>query len=245
MYIRTSVCTVPGIVETSIRTTRLSFARHWLEATQGAPTHCQVPPAASVITTPLVPSVCNTMFISHTHRALVHFFLHGITTGFHIGYNLPSAALKSAKKIMPSACDHAAVESDYLTAELAEGRIAGPFSPSMVPYAHISRVGVIPKSHQPNKWRLIVDLSNPHGNSVNNSVQRIYAPLLKCRWMMPQVTSSKLVQELSSQKSISKVHSVLSQYTQRSPPSSDGVGGLTFYRHLPSVWLAVSPEIVF
>ena len=36
------------------------------------------------------------------------------------------------------------------------GRVAGPFQQSLVPHAHLSRFGVIPKNHQPNKWRLIV-----------------------------------------------------------------------------------------
>ena len=35
---------------------------------------------------------------------------------------------------------------------------------------HISRIGVIPKPHQPGKWRLITDLSSPKGGSVNDGV---------------------------------------------------------------------------
>ena len=128
--------------------------------------HCQVSSAASVITTPLVLSAWCMMLISHPQWALVHFFLHGITTGFKIGYNLPSTTLKSTKKNMNSAYDHAAVVTDYLAAELAKGCVAGPFPPPMVPNTHISRFGVIPKSHQPNKWRLIVNLSHSHGKSV-------------------------------------------------------------------------------
>lgn len=34
----------------------------------------------------------------------------------------------------------------------------------------MSRFGVIPKSHQPGKWRLIVDLSYPEGKSVNDGI---------------------------------------------------------------------------
>ena len=46
----------------------------------------------------------------------------------------------------------------------------GPFERSEVPDVHISRFGVIPKSNQPEKWRLIVDLSHPEGRSVNNGI---------------------------------------------------------------------------
>jgi hypothetical protein len=37
---------------------------------------------------------------------------------------------------------------------------------------HISRFGVIPKKHQPGKWRLIVDLSHPAGSSVNDRIEK-------------------------------------------------------------------------
>ena len=37
---------------------------------------------------------------------------------------------------------------------------------------HLSRFGVIPKLHQPGKWRLIVDLSHPSGASINDGASR-------------------------------------------------------------------------
>lgn len=143
---------------------------HRLEATHNALVECQVPPAASVITTPLVPSAWRTMLISYPHRHMVDLFLHGITTGFRVGYNLPSTTFKSAKKNMKPAYDHMEVITDYLATEVAEGRAMGPLSPSMVPSTHINRCGVIPMSHQPNRWRLIVDHSHPHGKSVNDGI---------------------------------------------------------------------------
>jgi len=42
----------------------------------------------------------------------------------------------------------------------------------LVPEAHISRFGVIPKKHQPGKWRLIVDLSHSSGHSVNDGIPK-------------------------------------------------------------------------
>ncbi len=33
-------------------------------------------------------------------------------------------------------------------------------------------IGVIPKSHQPGKWRLIVDLSHPKNRSVNDGIEK-------------------------------------------------------------------------
>jgi hypothetical protein len=49
------------------------------------------------------------------------------------------------------------------------GRVLGPFS-SPPPGLHRSRFRVIPKKSQPGKWCLIVDLSAPHGHSVNDGI---------------------------------------------------------------------------
>ena len=61
---------------------------------------------------------------------------------------------------------------NYLNEEIALGRVAGPFQESSVPKAHISRFGVIPKHHQPNKWQLIVNLSHPSSGSINAGIPK-------------------------------------------------------------------------
>ena len=61
--------------------------------------------------------------------------------------------------------------------ELAQHRVAGPFSVALIPKAHINRFGVIPKKHQPGKWRLIVDLSHPSGHSINDSIPKTLCSL--------------------------------------------------------------------
>ena len=56
---------------------------------------------------------------------------------------------------------------EYLKKELSLGWIVGPIQSEVVPpNAHVSPFGVIPKSSQPGKWRLIVDLSSPQSRSV-------------------------------------------------------------------------------
>ena len=42
------------------------------------------------------------------------------------------------------------------------GRVVGPFNPNVLPRVDVSHFGVIPNSHRPSEWRLIVDLSHPH-----------------------------------------------------------------------------------
>ena len=106
------------------------------------------------------------------YKPLAEFFLQGITKGFRIGYDYDNGILKSAHKNLGCALEHTEVVDDYLQTELAHHRIAGPFRREGLHSIQINRFGVIPKGHQPIKWRLIVDLSFPKGQSVNNGVPK-------------------------------------------------------------------------
>ena len=55
---------------------------------------------------------------------------------------------------------------------MARGRVAGPFPSPPLPNLQVSSFGVIPKKGQPGKWHLIVDMSSPHGSSVNDGIDR-------------------------------------------------------------------------
>ena len=71
---------------------------------------------------------------------------------------------------MHSALVHPTPVEDYLHTELQASRIIGPIPDNAL--IQISRFGVIPKSGQPGKWCLILDLSSPHGSSVNDAIQK-------------------------------------------------------------------------
>ena len=71
---------------------------------------------------------------------------------------------------MASAYQHPEVVSAYLADECRKGRVLGPFAHPPVPALKVSRFGVIPKRSQPDKWRLIVDLSSPEGHSINDGI---------------------------------------------------------------------------
>jgi len=61
----------------------------------------------------------------------------------------------------------------YLGEELVAGCVAGPLQKSSVPQAYVCQsVWVRPENHQPNKWRLIVDLSYPDDGSVNGEIPK-------------------------------------------------------------------------
>ena len=50
-------------------------------------------------------------------------------------------------------------------------RLLGPFPRSKYLDLHVSPMGVIPKS-EPGRWHIIVDLSSPEGNSINDGINR-------------------------------------------------------------------------
>ena len=131
-----------------------------------------VPPEAAVITTPLHPHKWLEMLRAYPYDALKEFFINGLLHGFKIGFNNPPSQLHSARKNLPGALQHPQVVDDYLKAEIAEHCVIGPFQTKDIPAAHISRFGVIPNHHMPNKWRLIVDLSHPVDFSINDGIPK-------------------------------------------------------------------------
>jgi hypothetical protein len=124
------------------------------------------------IHTPLVYAAWKCLLMSYPCREMAQFFLGGIVYGFRVGFNSQIVHLKSASRNMLSSMSHPDVVDAYLLNEIQEGRVVGPFASNILSSVHISRFGVIPKSGQQNKWRLIIDLSHPNGRSVNDGIHR-------------------------------------------------------------------------
>lgn len=73
---------------------------------------------------------------------------------------------------MHSASESPGIIDEYLGAEVEVGRILGTFQTiDLYTPVHVSHFGVIPKGHQENKWRLIVDLSALDRHSINNGIK--------------------------------------------------------------------------
>ena len=125
----------------------------------------------AAINTPLKLEEWGTALQDHPDQRLARFLLEGIQHGFRVGCS-PHQLLESARRNMPSALANPSPVSEYLKTELQAGRVLGPFEPGEIPEVHVSRFGVIPKKHQPGKWRLILDLSHPPNASVNDGVAR-------------------------------------------------------------------------
>ena len=68
-----------------------------------------------------------------------------------------------------SAQQHSPVVDSFLSAQLEQGYLLGPFPPQDCPAVITSSLAVIPKKTF-GKWRVIVGLSRPRGHRVNDSL---------------------------------------------------------------------------
>jgi len=123
----------------------------WTSHMKNQSSNINVPPTATAITSPLIMGNWMEALADHPNRPLVNFFITGVSEGFHIGFKQPPNPLKSAKHNLSCALQDPETVDKYLAEEIALGRVANPFQQSLVPQAHISRFGVIPKNHHPNK----------------------------------------------------------------------------------------------
>ena len=87
-------------------------------------------------------------------------------------FNSSFILLKSTRCNLEGTLQHPTVVEEYTAEEITQHRVIGSSPKSAVPGVYISGFGVIPKRHIPNKWRLIVDLSNPTGHSVNDGIPK-------------------------------------------------------------------------
>ena len=131
-----------------------------------------VPAWLRAVDTPLVHQQWTIVLAAHPDREFATYILQGIEQGFGIGFDHAQKSCRPAMSNMLSATEQAEVVRAYLDKEVALGRVVGPVSLQAAPAnAQISPFGVIPKSSQPGKWRLILDLSSPEGCSVNSGIE--------------------------------------------------------------------------
>ena len=171
----------------------------WIKLCNRSPQVVKVPPLARSICTPLDYSAWCYFLQGEANQELAHFFLNGILRGFHVGFNYDNCGLRPATKNLQCAYDHPQVVEDYLHCEVITSRVAGPFCQAAISGVHTSRFGVIPKGHQQDKWRLIVDLSHPKHHSINDgipsslcsiqyitvddAIQKMLNLVQECRWL--------------------------------------------------------------
>jgi len=99
----------------------------------------------------------------------------GLTNGFHVGFTRRRDLLRSHCHNHPSLRANPAVVDEQIASGLVAGRLLGPISQDRFPFVHTSPLGLVPKSHQTNQWRLIHDLSSPKDYSVTELCSLRYA----------------------------------------------------------------------
>ena len=114
---------------------------------------------------------------SHSNQKPVQLLLKGLIQEFRIGLNNFINSLHLARKNLQGATLHSEVVDKYLKDQFALNRVNGPYSKSICSTKQISRFGIIPKSHVPNKWCLFIDLSHPQGHSVNDNIPKTLCSL--------------------------------------------------------------------
>ena len=108
----------------------------------------------------------------YPNKFLVDFILHGFRHGFNLGFRgvINEQPLKNNK----SARDNPSKVSEAINKELERGDTAGPFLSPPFPHCHISPLGAAPKPD--GSCRLILDLSQPAGDSVNDNISKAEFP---------------------------------------------------------------------
>ena len=128
----------------------------------------QIPPEACTIVTPLSPRRWEQALANHPDRQFARYIVNGLRDGFRIGFQHDKAHCRPATTNMQSAFRYPEPVVTYLESEQLADRIVGPFDSSL--NIQVNRFGVIPKSNQSGKWRLILDLSYPPEHSVNDGI---------------------------------------------------------------------------
>ena len=141
--------------------------------TQGIPEHGDAGTIASdshmaTVKTPLKLAAWQKKLQNHSDKDYCKCILKGIEKGFCLGVD-ESASFTSSTQNMLLAKQSAAVIQSIETKKFLKG-IFLVHLVATAPAVHINCFGVIPKKHQPGKWRMITDLSFPEGHSINDAI---------------------------------------------------------------------------
>ena len=121
---------------------------------------------------PVHPEKWTMFLLAHPDQRFATYIRKGFKEGFHIGFREPDLVLTKALKNHPSALSNSKMMNDYITTEVSIGRFVGLLARPLCSLVHTSLIGLVPKSHQVDQWRMIVDLSFPRNHSVNDGIPR-------------------------------------------------------------------------
>ena len=98
------------------------------------------------------------------------YLISGFTHGFDIGFRGSFEDTNNRPRNLRSARDNAAQVTEAISRELRRGHTSGPFPYPPFPHTHCSPIGSAPKPD--GSVRLILDLSSPRGDSVNEGISK-------------------------------------------------------------------------
>ena len=120
---------------------------------------------SSEIHSPLQASIWAAELSDHPDKAYVEYILQGISNGFRIGFDRRQHISSARGNLL---FDNPDTVTEYLQQKVLLGRMWKIPLTILPRGVHISPLAMIPKKNKPGKWRLIVDLSCPHGASIND-----------------------------------------------------------------------------
>ena len=126
------------------------------------------PPILTPPSTPVNIANLSTELKHHPDQQFVTSLLHDLQWGCHVGYIGPRFARITPN--LTSALRHPDAVSAALAKEVSNGHTAGPFQTPPIPNLQCSPLGVVPKKD--GTWRIIMDLSSPHGSSINDYISK-------------------------------------------------------------------------
>ena len=125
-------------------------------------------PLPTTVTTPVnVNNFCYALK-THPNQELVNYLINGLTYGFSIGFHGPHTATNP--KNLRSATLHPDSVTSALQKEIERGHTSGPFSQPPWPSLHCSPLGS--REKKDGTRRLIMDLSQPEGVSINDHIDK-------------------------------------------------------------------------
>ena len=155
-----------------IWTQKKEKARNFLSRTIGPFQAVIEDSLTSLAHTPIKLQALDDSLSSYPDTETAAFLLNGFKNGFKIPYEGPRHDRHS--KNHGSAFMQPDLINERLQDEINLGRVAGPFDSPPLENLLISPIGLVPKS-TPGQFRLIFDLSYPHGSSVNSGISKEYS----------------------------------------------------------------------
>ena len=137
------------------------------------PRHAQLPPRPVLelkrAHTPLRLSQLEMELVNHPDKAWTSWLLEALCDSVRIGYTGPRHA-RVSRNLHSASLNPAAIDKQ-LKEELLQQRILGPFPIPPLENLQCSGLGAVPKKGT-NKWRMIMHLSAPQGDSVNDYIAK-------------------------------------------------------------------------